>query len=149
SSRPVSSWNWRPGMRRAARGLMTCLSRARSPIYSGVRKHCRRPSGSRKSSVRCNLRYASFVPANGDTSPPTAAWRRADMGTATKKLRYALDIQALVNGRIGRATVLALDMDGRTLDTDKADLVDARERQKLATRMAGRLNCDPKRFLNK
>jgi hypothetical protein len=56
-----------------------------------------------------------------------------------RRPRYTLAISAAVNGRVGRATVKALDRKRNVITTDKADLNDAKEREKLIGRMAKRL----------
>jgi hypothetical protein len=57
--------------------------------------------------------------------------------------RHKLDIQAPVNGRVGKSTVSVVDAEGRTVATDRADLSDAREQRKLADRLADKLGLDP------
>jgi putative DNA primase/helicase len=55
---------------------------------------------------------------------------------------YQLDITVPVNGRFRAATVTVLD-EGKVKLTDKADLVSAAERRRLAKRLAERLKTDP------
>src|SRR4051794_24966335 len=64
----------------------------------------------------------------------------------TRKPKYTLEIEASANGRVGKATVTALDKDGKVLLTDRGDLLSAPERDKLCQRMADRLKVDPGRF---
>jgi hypothetical protein len=66
---------------------------------------------------------------------------------ATRKPKYTLEIEAPANGRVGKATVHVLDEGGKVLDTDRADLCDAKERGKLAQRMAVRLGVEAKKLL--
>jgi hypothetical protein len=61
--------------------------------------------------------------------------------------RFTLEIEAPANGRVGKATVHAIDADGRTRHTDKADLTDANEREKLAKRLAEKLGADKAKVL--
>jgi hypothetical protein len=59
---------------------------------------------------------------------------------ATKKARFTLEIEAPANGRVGKATVLALDQDGKkVVASDSANLNSATERRKLVKRMAEKL----------
>jgi hypothetical protein len=67
--------------------------------------------------------------------------------TTTPRPRYVLEIEASANGRVGKATITALDRDRKVLDTDRADLLAASERHKAAKRMAARLKVDPEQFL--
>jgi hypothetical protein len=62
------------------------------------------------------------------------------------KRPYTLDIRIPVNGHISKATVLALDSDERVLDTGRADLLDAKERDKLSQRMAPKVGDEPAAF---
>jgi hypothetical protein len=62
--------------------------------------------------------------------------------------RYRLSIQVSANGRPGKAIITAVDANGHTLHTDKADLTDARERQKLAKRLAEALDADATELLD-
>jgi hypothetical protein len=57
--------------------------------------------------------------------------------------QFTLEIEALGNGRLGVATVLAIGDDGKQLDSDRANLAKAAERKKLAQRMAEKLGHDP------
>jgi hypothetical protein len=68
-------------------------------------------------------------------------------GTRTRPPRFTLDIEASANGKVGKATVLARDAEGKTVDTDRANLTDAAERGKLAKRMADKLGVDEKALL--
>jgi hypothetical protein len=61
---------------------------------------------------------------------------------ATRKPRFTLEIEAPANGRAGKATVVARDGDGKTVHSDQAKLTDARERAKLARRMAAKIGVD-------
>jgi hypothetical protein len=61
---------------------------------------------------------------------------------ATQKPRFTLEIEAPANGRVGKATVVARDGDGKTVDSDRATLTDASERAKLVKRMAAKLGVD-------
>src|SRR4051812_46526542 len=63
------------------------------------------------------------------------------MAAATEP-RYTLEIEAPANGRVGKATVVARDGDGKTVHTDRANLTDASEREKLVKRMAAKLDVD-------
>jgi hypothetical protein len=63
--------------------------------------------------------------------------------------RYTLDIDTLKNGKLGKATVTALDSKGNTLVSDQANLADLREREKLAKRMADKLEVDLSKFGNR
>jgi len=56
--------------------------------------------------------------------------------------RYRFKVEAPANGRIRKATVTILDAEGRVCHTDKADLVDARERKGLVKRAAEALDAD-------
>jgi hypothetical protein len=62
------------------------------------------------------------------------------------KLGLHLRIEASANGRIGKASVVVLDAEGRTVACDRGDLNDARELQKLAGRLAGKLDVDSNRL---
>jgi hypothetical protein len=66
---------------------------------------------------------------------------------ATRKPRFTLKIEGPANGKIGKVTVLALDKDGNTADSDRANLTSASERQKLVKRMAEKLKADEKNLL--
>jgi hypothetical protein len=66
---------------------------------------------------------------------------------ATTDFTYTLEIEAPANGRVGKATVLAIDGNGKTVHSDRADLTDAAERRKLAKRMAEKLNVDAESLL--
>jgi hypothetical protein len=61
---------------------------------------------------------------------------------ATCKPRFTLEIDAPANGKVGKATVVARDSDGKTADTDRANLTEATERGKLVKRMAAKLGVD-------
>src|SRR5262245_40508611 len=61
---------------------------------------------------------------------------------AARTPRFTLEIEAPSNGKVGRATVLALDGEGKTAHSDRANLTDAAERGKLAKRMAAKLGVD-------
>jgi hypothetical protein len=65
----------------------------------------------------------------------------------TRKPRFTLEIEAPANGKVGKATVLARDGDGKTVHTDRANLTDEAERCKLARRMAAKLGVDDKDLL--
>jgi hypothetical protein len=56
-----------------------------------------------------------------------------------RRPKYTLDITASANGRVGRATVKALDGERNVITADKADLNDAKDREKLTGRMARKL----------
>jgi hypothetical protein len=56
---------------------------------------------------------------------------------------FQIDFQVPANGRPRRAAVQVLDGEGNVLFSDKADLMDAKPREKLANRIAARLNKDP------
>jgi hypothetical protein len=71
-----------------------------------------------------------------------AATRRRAKKAKAEGPRYRLEIEAPVNGRVHKATVTARDAEGRICYTDRADLTDARERKKLAARMAAALGAD-------
>jgi hypothetical protein len=58
---------------------------------------------------------------------------------ATRKARFTLDIEAPANGKVGKATVFVRDSGGKTVHTDRANLTDAAERDKLVKRMAAKL----------
>src|SRR5690349_10218615 len=60
----------------------------------------------------------------------------------TAEPRYTLEIEATANGRVGKATVLAVDADGRTVHSDRANLIDDAERRKLVKRMADKLGVE-------
>src|SRR5262245_35707312 len=49
---------------------------------------------------------------------------------------WHLEIEASANGRVSSTTVLALDANGNTITSDKADLSKAAERTKAAERLA-------------
>jgi uncharacterized protein (DUF927 family) len=55
---------------------------------------------------------------------------------------FTIDFEVPSNGRLHRATVRVLDGEGKVQFSDKADLMDAKERIKLANRIAGRLEVD-------
>jgi hypothetical protein len=59
------------------------------------------------------------------------------MASGTK---YQLSIVASVNGHVRKCTVFVRDRGGNTIFTDRADLADAKERQKLAATMAEKLD---------
>src|SRR5262249_21160039 len=59
---------------------------------------------------------------------------------ATRKPRFTLDIEAPTNGKVGKATVVARDADGKTVHTDRANLADDTERRRLVKRMAAKLD---------
>jgi hypothetical protein len=61
---------------------------------------------------------------------------------ATHEPRFALEIEAPANGKVGKATVVSLDRDGKTVHTDRANLADAGERLKMVKRMAAKLDID-------
>jgi hypothetical protein len=63
------------------------------------------------------------------------------MATAKKtaKPRYTLDIEAPANGRVGKATVLVRDGKGNTVYSDRANLTEAADRQRLVKRIAKKL----------
>ena len=69
--------------------------------------------------------------------------------TEKNALRYKLNIEAPLNGRVGKSTVLVVDAEGKTLTSDRADLCDARERGKLANRLATKLKLNSERLGNK
>jgi hypothetical protein len=66
---------------------------------------------------------------------------------AATRPRYTLEIEAPANGRVGRATVRVLDEEGKTVHTDRGDLMTATERRKLAKRMAEQLGIDEAELL--
>jgi hypothetical protein len=66
-----------------------------------------------------------------------------------RRPKYTLAISASANGRVGRATVKALDADRKVIATDKADLSDAKEREKLIGRMAARLGHKKKQAISR
>jgi hypothetical protein len=59
-----------------------------------------------------------------------------------RRPRYTLDIQAPANGRIRKATITALNQAGKVETTDRADLLDAGEREKVAGRIAKKLRVE-------
>jgi hypothetical protein len=61
------------------------------------------------------------------------------MARKTRRPQLAIEIEAPSNGRVGKATVSVIGPGNKTLDTDKADLNCAAERQKVARRLAGRV----------
>src|SRR5262245_39261601 len=66
-----------------------------------------------------------------------------------RRPKYTLAISALANGRVGRATVKALDAERKVIAADKADLNDAKEREKLIGRMAARLGHTKKQAISR
>jgi hypothetical protein len=67
---------------------------------------------------------------------------------ATKqKPRFTLEIETPANGRLGKSTVVALDKDRKVIHSDQANLTDARERGKLAKRMATKLGDKTEKLL--
>jgi hypothetical protein len=64
-----------------------------------------------------------------------------------QKPKFTLDIEAPANGRVGKATVVARRPDGTTAHTDRANLTDATERDKLVKRMAKALGVDSRALL--
>src|SRR5438270_4146811 len=65
------------------------------------------------------------------------------MSTATKKPQYHLEVEAPSNGRLGKATILAIDAEtGKTAYTDKADIASAPERRKAVNRVAEALGVE-------
>lgn len=61
---------------------------------------------------------------------------------------FTLDIRAECNGRIGKATVLALDGAGNILASDRGSLDEAAERRKVSRNLAKQLKVDPALVLN-
>src|SRR5262249_41483792 len=71
-------------------------------------------------------------------------WRCIDMPATNKPPRFALEIEAPANGQVRKATILALDKDGKTVHSDRANLADDAERCKLVKRMAAKLGVNEK-----
>ncbi len=67
----------------------------------------------------------------------------------TTKPRYTLDFEGRANGRIGPTSISALGPDGETLYTEEANLTKAGQREKVAKRLAEKLNDDPKEVLDR
>jgi hypothetical protein len=57
--------------------------------------------------------------------------------------RYTFDIEARVNGQVGKATIIVLDAQNNVIETDRADLMDPRELKKVSKRMAPKLGETP------
>jgi hypothetical protein len=71
------------------------------------------------------------------------------MAATRKPKRYTLDIESPGNGRVGKATVLVRDPEGKTVGSDRANLSDATERRKLVRRLAAALGVDADALLKK
>jgi hypothetical protein len=82
--------------------------------------------------------------------------RKRKTARAPRAPRYRLEVKVSVNGKVGRATLIALDKDDRVCHTDKLDPLDAAERGRVARRMAktlrvkdaGRLQADLDKVCN-
>jgi hypothetical protein len=65
------------------------------------------------------------------------------MSTTPIKVRYRPEVEATSNGRLGKATVHALDEEtGKVRHTDRADIASAAERQKFVNRVADALGVE-------
>src|SRR5262249_20350832 len=62
---------------------------------------------------------------------------------------FKIDFQVPVNGRLHRAAVQVFDSEGKVRFSDKGDLMDAKEREKLAKRIASKLKEDPEAVARK
>jgi hypothetical protein len=67
------------------------------------------------------------------------------MSNTTIKPRYRLEVEALSNGKLGKATIHALDAEtGKVRYTDRADIATAAERRKVVSRVAVALGVEKK-----
>src|SRR5262245_18559043 len=77
--------------------------------------------------------------------PSVLLWRY-EVGRAKP---FQIDFAVPTNGRLHKASVQVLDGEGRVLFSDKADMMDAKEREKLANRVAVKLKVKPAEVMEK
>src|ERR1700722_8742261 len=69
------------------------------------------------------------------------------MTTTQQGDKFTIEIEAPANGKVGKSTLHVVNAAGHVIDTDRADLLMAKEREKAAQRIASRLGRDAKKVL--